>query len=62
MDHASAGARRGHGEDVAHADAQGHGEPLGPVDWLAWGAGLLGVVVGLGMALAFAIATNRVGV
>ena len=50
-----------HGDD-AHADAPhgGHaqGAPLGPVDWLAWGAGLLGIGAGLVVAACLFIATN----
>ena len=46
-----------HGEthaEGAHADA-GHGghdhaEPLGPIDWGAWGGGILGVLAGLVVA------------
>ena len=37
--------------DAARADAaqgdHGQGAPLGPVDWAAWGAGLLGIAAGL---------------
>jgi hypothetical protein len=35
-------------------------EPLGPVDAQAWGAGLLGVALGLVVALAFVFATAAV--
>ncbi len=53
-----------HGPDDAHGsggDEHGHGEALGPIDWVAWGAGVAGLLIGLGTALAFAIATNRLG-
>jgi hypothetical protein len=46
-----------------HVDAHGHDdhgeaqEPLGPIDVRAWGAGLLGVVLGLVVAAAFAATT-----
>jgi hypothetical protein len=43
-----------------HGDAHGHddeGEPLGPIDGAAWGAGLLGVLIGLGVAFCFVLAT-----
>jgi hypothetical protein len=49
---------------VDHAGAAGHGEhdhdavPLGPIDVIAWGAGLLGVGLGVVIALAFAAATG----
>jgi hypothetical protein len=46
---------------AAGADEHGHGDTLGPIDWVAWGAGLAGLLVGLGTALAFVIATNRLG-
>lgn len=36
-------------------------EPLGPVDVEAWGAGILGVAIGLIMALCFAAATSALG-
>jgi len=35
-------------------------EPLGPVDTQAWGAGLLGVALGLVVALGFVFATAAV--
>lgn len=48
-----------HGEDAGHDDhAHADGERLGPVDVLAWGAGALGVLLGLAVALCFAIATE----
>jgi hypothetical protein len=43
----------GHG-DEDHAAAA---DELGPVDWGAWGAGLLGVVAGLLIVLCFVLAT-----
>lgn len=47
----------GHGDDDGHGD-HGHGEePLGPVDVFAWGAGVLGVVIGVVIAACFALAT-----
>jgi hypothetical protein len=44
-----------------HGAGHGHGEaevPLGPVDVVAWGAGLLGVLLGGVTALAFALSTG----
>jgi len=32
--------------------------PLGPIDWPAWGAGALGVAVGLIIWFCFAFATS----
>ncbi|HYM84088.1 MAG TPA: hypothetical protein VEY67_08060 [Candidatus Dormibacteraeota bacterium] len=45
----------------SHGDEHGHGDELGPIDWAAWGAGALGVVIGLATAFAFVVATNRLG-
>jgi hypothetical protein len=47
-----------HGETHGHDD-HGHMDvPLGPIDWIAWAAGVLGVAIGLVMwgVLAFATA------
>ena len=47
---------------AAHADAAhgGHaqGTPLGPIDWAAWGAGLLGIAAGLAVAICLFISTS----
>lgn len=46
-----------HGDDHGHDD-HGHGsEPLGPIDVAAWGAGLLGVGLGLVVTIAFVMST-----
>lgn len=46
-DHGEPHGTGDHGEDHGHDD-HGHAEAaLGPVDWTAWGAGLLGIVLGL---------------
>jgi hypothetical protein len=46
----------GHGSSHGH-DESGHDEAaLGPVDWPAWGAGVLGVALGLAVAWAFVLA------
>jgi hypothetical protein len=39
-------------DDHAHDE-----EPLGPIDLASWGAGALGIVVGVAVALCFALAT-----
>lgn len=50
----------GHDEASGH-DEHGHDAlPLGPIDIYAWGAGLLGVALGVVIALAFASATGMV--
>ncbi len=49
------GDPHGAGHDAGH----GHDEvALGPVDMAAWGAGLLGVALGLVMVLCFILATQ----
>ena len=51
-----------HGEDHGHDDhAHGDGEPLGPIDLSAWGAGALGIVAGLVVALVMAASTGWLG-
>lgn len=47
-----------HGDDHGHGDDE---EPLGPVDRAAWGAGVLGVVIGLVIAFCFVLATSTPG-
>ena len=47
-----------HGDDHGHDD-HAHAEvALGPIDVAAWGAGLLGVLIGVGIAACFVIATT----
>ena len=47
-----------HGDDHGHDDhAHEAEESLGPIDGAAWGAGLLGVVIGLAVAFCFVLAT-----
>ena len=55
-------------EHVGHADVIGHAAegaddttPLGPVDIYAWGAGVLGVTLGMAVAVAFALSTGMIG-
>ncbi len=43
----------------AHADDAHAGEPLGPIDWPAWGASALGVAVALLIAAVLALPTLR---
>ncbi len=51
-----------HGEDHGHDDhAHGDGEALGPVNRLAWGAGALGIIGGLVVALVLALAAGWLG-
>ena len=48
--------------DAAPADAAhggpAQGTPLGPIDWAAWGAGLLGIAAGLAVAICLFISTS----
>ena len=46
-----------HGDEHGHDDHAHTEEALGPVDGPAWGAGILGVVLGLAVAAAFVLAT-----
>ena len=48
------GDEHGH-DDHAHAEA-----PLGPLDAPAWGAGLIGVLLGLAVVAAFVLATSPI--
>jgi hypothetical protein len=52
-------ATQGNGahEDGAHG-GHAHGTPLGPIDWSAWGAGLVGIVAGLVVAACLFLSTN----
>jgi hypothetical protein len=47
-------------------DQDGHGEhaeaSLGPIDWAAWGAGLLGVALGLVVVVGLLISLNWVAI
>lgn len=52
--HDDNGDEHGH-DDHAHGE-----EPLGPLDVPAWGAGVLGVLLGLAVTLAFVLATAPV--
>ena len=55
-----AGADAHHATDDHGDDHDDHGhaeESLGPIDGLAWGAGILGVLLGLAVAAAFVLAT-----
>ncbi len=50
-----------HDGAVGHDAPDHHEEPLGPIDWRAWGAGVLGVVLGLVVAVGFARTTGLLG-
>jgi hypothetical protein len=58
---AEAQADADHGADADHAGHEGHGGPsLGPIDWPAYGAGLVGAVLGLVVAGVLAVTTGYV--
>lgn len=50
-----------HGDDHEHDDHAHGAERLGPIDRTAWGAGVLGILLGLAVTLAFVIATSPAG-
>jgi len=59
-DHGGADGHGNHGGDHSHDD-HGHGsetEALGPLDARAWGAGLLGILLGLAVAVAFLVSNG----
>jgi hypothetical protein len=47
-----------HGETHGHDDHAHLEDALGPVDWGAWAAGILGVAIGLVIAFCFVLATS----
>jgi hypothetical protein len=50
-----------HGEDHGHDDHAHDAETLGPLDPMAWGAGILGILGGLVMAVLLAVAAGWLG-
>ena len=48
-------ADHGHAGHDEHGD---HAEKLGPIDWRAWGAGLLGVGAGVAVAVCLYLSTS----
>jgi hypothetical protein len=57
----AAPAEAAHAEAAPAAAAHGshaQGTPLGPIDWAAWGAGLLGIAAGLAVAICLFISTS----
>jgi len=49
-----------HGDEHGHDDHAHGEEALGPIDVPAWGAGILGVALGLAVAVAFMLATGDI--
>ncbi len=49
-----------HGEDHGHDDHAHGAGTLGPIDLAAWGAGVVGVLLGLAVVLAFYLSVARV--
>lgn len=52
------GHAQGHEEHGGHDEHADHTVPLGPIDWTAWGAGILGVAAGLAVAVCLFVATS----
>ena len=50
-----------HGDDHGHDDHAHAEEPLGPIDVRAWGAALVGVVLGAVVAVCFALSSGALG-
>jgi hypothetical protein len=44
----------------AHGGGHGHGPALGPIDWRAYGAGIVGAALGLVVAAMLAVSTGYV--
>jgi hypothetical protein len=44
----------------AHGGGHGHGPALGPIDWRAYGAGVVGAALGLVVAAILAVSTGYV--
>lgn len=55
------GSADDHGADHGHDDHAHGGEGPGPIDLATWGAGLLGIILGLAVVLAIAVAAGAVG-
>jgi hypothetical protein len=47
-----------HGDDHGHDDHAHGSEALGPIDAYAWGAGILGIIFAIVIALTFALSTS----
>lgn len=47
-----------HGDEHGHDDHAHEDAPPGPIDFMAWGAGLLGVALGVAIAAAFYLAVT----
>ncbi len=49
-----------HGDDHGHNDHAHDGQAMGSIDPRAWGAGVLGILLGLLVAAAFVMATSQI--
>lgn len=49
------------GHHDSHAAHDHGGMGLGPIDWTAWGIGIVGVAAGLATAVCFALSTGLLG-
>jgi hypothetical protein len=50
----------GHHVDAHDPDGHGHGSTLGPIDWRAYGAGVIGAALGLVVAAVLAVSTGYI--
>jgi hypothetical protein len=55
------GSTDDHGADHGHDDHAHATEDLGPIDLPAWGAGALGILLGLAVVVAIAIGSGALG-
>ncbi len=51
-------AAGGHQDEAGHPHDEHASASLGPIDWAAWGAGILGIVAGLLTAACIYLATG----
>jgi hypothetical protein len=49
----------GQGHDDGHGNGHGHEEALGPIDWRAWGAAVVGLIGGLLVIVALYATINQ---
>ena len=49
-----------HDVDAHDPDGHGHGSTLGPIDWRAYGAGVIGAALGLVVAAVLAVSTGYI--
>ncbi len=55
------GSSADHGSDHGHDDHAHDAEALGPIDTATWGAGVLGIILGIAVVVAIALASGAIG-